>query len=87
MPRGIRTLKRTACCVVVLNQEDLVVVSARGNVEPLLELERVPLNIFATKEPGKANVILFPMPVSPNIAMGNSKAGICFTPPEQEKDN
>ena len=81
MPRGIRTLKRTACCVVVLNQEDLVVVSARGNVEPLLELERVPLNIFATKEPSKANVIFFPMPASPNIATGNSKAGICFNPP------
>ena len=38
MPRDLRTLKRMACCVVVLNDQDLVVASASGNLEPLLEL-------------------------------------------------
>jgi hypothetical protein len=38
MPRGLHTLKGMACCVVVLNQQDLVVASARGNVQPLLDL-------------------------------------------------
>jgi hypothetical protein len=38
MPRNLRTAKRMACCVVVLNEQDLVVASARGNLEPLLEL-------------------------------------------------
>jgi hypothetical protein len=27
-----------ACCVAVLNEQDLVVASARGNMEPLLAL-------------------------------------------------
>jgi hypothetical protein len=38
MPRNLRTVKRMACCVAVLNEQDLVVASARGNLEPLLEL-------------------------------------------------
>ena len=38
MPRNLRTAKRMACCVAVLNEQDLVVASARGNLEPLLEL-------------------------------------------------
>jgi hypothetical protein len=38
MPRDLRTLKRMACCVVVLNEQKLVVASARGNLEPLLGL-------------------------------------------------
>jgi hypothetical protein len=38
MPRNLRTVKRMACCVAVLNEQDLVVASARGNLQPLLEL-------------------------------------------------
>ena len=38
MPRSLRTVKRMACCVAVLNEQDLVVASARGNLQPLLEL-------------------------------------------------
>jgi hypothetical protein len=38
MPRNLRTAKRMECCVAVLNEQDLVVASARGNLEPLLEL-------------------------------------------------
>jgi hypothetical protein len=38
MPRNLRTAKRMECCIAVLNEQDLVVVSARGNLEPLLEL-------------------------------------------------
>lgn len=38
MPRNLRTVKRMACCVAVLNEEDLVVASARGNLQPLIEL-------------------------------------------------
>ena len=38
MPRNLRTVKRMACCVAVLNEQDLVVASARGNVQPMLEL-------------------------------------------------
>ena len=38
MPRNLRSVKRMACCVAVLNEQDLVVASARGNLEPLLEL-------------------------------------------------
>ena len=38
MPRNLRTAKRMECCVAVLNERDLVVASARCNLEPLLEL-------------------------------------------------
>jgi hypothetical protein len=38
MPRNFRTVKRMGCCVAVLNEQDLVVASARGNLGPLLEL-------------------------------------------------
>jgi hypothetical protein len=38
VPRNLRSVKRMACCVAVLNEQDLVVVSASGNLEPLLEL-------------------------------------------------
>jgi hypothetical protein len=38
MPRNLKSLKRMACFVAVLNQRDLVVASARGNVQPLLDL-------------------------------------------------
>ena len=38
MPRNLRTVKRMGCCVAVLNEQDLVVASASGNLEPLLEL-------------------------------------------------
>ena len=38
MPRNLRTVKRMACCVAVLNEQDLVVASARGNLQPLPEL-------------------------------------------------
>ena len=38
LPRNLRTVKRMACCVAVLNEQDLVVASARGNLEPLLAL-------------------------------------------------
>jgi hypothetical protein len=38
MPRNLRTAKRMECCVAVLNEQDLVVASARGNLEPLLAL-------------------------------------------------
>ena len=40
MPRNVRTLKRMGCSVVVLNERDLVVAGARGNLEPLLDLAR-----------------------------------------------
>jgi hypothetical protein len=44
MPHNLRTLKRMACCVVVLKERDLVVASASGNVQPLLDLamQRLP---------------------------------------------
>jgi hypothetical protein len=44
VPRNLRTVKRMACCVAVLNEQDLVVASARGNLEPLLALatQRLP---------------------------------------------
>ena len=38
VPRHLDTLKRMACCVVVLNEQNLVVASARGNVASLLDL-------------------------------------------------
>ena len=38
MPRNLLSVKRMACCVAVLNEQDLVVASARGNLEPLLVL-------------------------------------------------
>jgi len=38
LPRSLRTVNRMACCVAVLNEQDLVVASARGNLEPLLAL-------------------------------------------------
>jgi len=38
MPRDIHTFKRMGCCVVVLNDQNLVVASARGNLLPLFEL-------------------------------------------------
>ena len=38
MPRNLRSAKRMECCVAVLNEQDLVVTSARGNLEPLLAL-------------------------------------------------
>jgi hypothetical protein len=38
MPRQLHSLKRMACCVVVLNEQDLVVASVRGSLEPLLGL-------------------------------------------------
>jgi hypothetical protein len=38
MPRNLRTARRMAWCVAVLNEQDLVVASVRGNLEPLLEL-------------------------------------------------
>jgi len=38
MPRNLHTVKRMGCCVAVLNEQDLVVASASGNLEPLLEL-------------------------------------------------
>lgn len=38
IPRDLRAPKRMACCVVVLNEQDLVVASARGNPEPLLSI-------------------------------------------------
>ena len=38
MPRNLRTVKHMACCVAVLNEQDLVVASARGNLQPVLEL-------------------------------------------------
>ena len=38
MPRNVRTFKRIGCSVVVLNNRDLVVAGARGNLEPLLAL-------------------------------------------------
>jgi len=40
MPRGLRADRRFNCCVVVLNDQDLIVASGRGNVEPLLDLAR-----------------------------------------------
>ena len=38
LPKSTRTSSRLKCCVFVLNGEDLVIVSARGNVEALMEL-------------------------------------------------
>jgi hypothetical protein len=38
MPRNARSLQRMDCSVVVLNERDLVVAGARGNIEPLLDL-------------------------------------------------
>ena len=38
MARNLRTVNRMACSVAVLNEQDLVVASARGNLEPLLAL-------------------------------------------------
>ncbi|HEV2394788.1 MAG TPA: hypothetical protein VG146_20750 [Verrucomicrobiae bacterium] len=38
LPRDMRALQHVACCVVVLNEGDLVIASARGNLEPLLAL-------------------------------------------------
>jgi hypothetical protein len=38
LPRDFHTFNRAGCCVVVLNEQDLVVASARGNLAPLLEL-------------------------------------------------
>jgi len=38
LPSELRAAKRIACCVAVLNEQDLVVASARGNLEPLLEV-------------------------------------------------
>lgn len=37
-------LKDVSCCVAVLNDQDLIVVSARGNITPLLELARTHLH-------------------------------------------
>jgi hypothetical protein len=44
MPRGLRAYRRFNCCVVVLNDQDLIVASGRGNVEPLLDLARQQLS-------------------------------------------
>ena len=38
VPRKSFSLERTTCCVVVLSERDLVLVSARGNLKPLLDL-------------------------------------------------
>ena len=38
MPHKLRSAKSVACCVVVFNAHNLVVASAHGNLEPLLEL-------------------------------------------------
>jgi hypothetical protein len=38
LPRDFHTLQRMACCVAVLNDHDLVIVSSRGNPEALLSL-------------------------------------------------
>jgi hypothetical protein len=40
VPRNFSSLERAACCVVVLNHQDLVVASVRGNLEPLLKIAR-----------------------------------------------
>ncbi len=40
-PRGMKSLTRVTCCVAVLDHQDFVVVSARGNLEPLLELPQI----------------------------------------------
>jgi hypothetical protein len=39
-PHGLRSLKRISCCVAVLDKQDLVVVSAHGNLEPLMALPK-----------------------------------------------
>ncbi len=58
MPRNHRTVKRMACCVAVLNERDLVVASARGNVQPLLELAmpRIQEHDLPLREQRKAEV-------------------------------
>ncbi len=38
VPHGVHTLERMGCCVVVLNERDLVVASGSGNWQPLFEL-------------------------------------------------
>ena len=38
MPKKGVSARRMKCCVAVLNERDLVVVSARGNLEPLLAI-------------------------------------------------
>ena len=40
MPQRGVSERRMKCCVAVLNDRDLVVVSARGNLEPLLAIAR-----------------------------------------------
>jgi hypothetical protein len=42
-PGNLR-LKDVSCCVAVLNDQNLIVVSARGNITPLLELARTHLH-------------------------------------------
>src|SRR5581483_6911767 len=37
-PRSLHSLSGVSCCVAVFEKQDLVIVSARGNIEPLLEL-------------------------------------------------
>ena len=58
MPRNLRTVKRMACCVAVLNEQDLVVAAARGNLAPVIELatkhlqeEDLPLGDFTRHVP------------------------------------
>jgi hypothetical protein len=61
MPRKGMSLRNMKCCLMVFNGRDLVVVSARGNLEPLWaiaqkhlesELNRHPLVACASRGPG-----------------------------------
>jgi len=45
---GDLRLKDVSCCVAVLNDQNLIVVSARGNISPLLELARTHLHDHGT---------------------------------------
>jgi hypothetical protein len=40
LPRGERVKKVVDCCVLVLDEENMVIVSARAKVQPLLDLAR-----------------------------------------------
>ncbi len=54
IPRKGVSRGRMACCLVVLKDRDLVVVSARGNVDPLMKLARQeqPLSWLASSRMG-----------------------------------
>lgn len=41
VPESMRSLRRLSVCVVVLDREQLVIASVRGNLQPLMELEPV----------------------------------------------